>query len=148
MVSGWWPPRCFSADMPKRLVANIPKCTSPISYHPPICSRHVPTCAHFCYKVVHCMCFFFWCNVEFLRRTYSYILLHGINATLSSCQHNESNRQGYISSLSTQIQHMGPTRLSSFVQFCRQLIMSNPRIPITQNSISFSIPTVSCGPFY
>ena len=34
--------------------AQIPQCTSFMSHNAPFCNRNVHTCAHFCYKTVHC----------------------------------------------------------------------------------------------
>ena len=38
-----------------RPISQIPQCTCPISHNAPFCNRYVHTCAHFCYKMVHCM---------------------------------------------------------------------------------------------
>ena len=45
-----------------RPVSQIPQCTSPISHNAPFCNRNVHICAHFCYKMVHCV-IFVWCIV-------------------------------------------------------------------------------------
>ena len=34
--------------------AHIPQCIRQISHNAPFCNRNAHTCAHFCYKVVHC----------------------------------------------------------------------------------------------
>ena len=39
-----------------RSISQIPQCTNPISHNASRCNRNVHTCAHFCYKVVHCGC--------------------------------------------------------------------------------------------
>ena len=46
--------------------SQIPQCTSPISHNAPFCNRNVHTCAHFCYKMVHCG-IFVSCIVGFVR---------------------------------------------------------------------------------
>ena len=46
-----------------RPVAQIPQCTSPISHNAPLCNRNVHTCAHFCYRVVHCGIFLMHCGI-------------------------------------------------------------------------------------
>ena len=35
-------------------ISQIPQCTGPKSHNTPFCNRNVNTCAHFCYKMVHC----------------------------------------------------------------------------------------------
>ena len=38
-----------------RPVAQIPQCTSPMSHNATFCNRNVHICAHFCYKMMHCV---------------------------------------------------------------------------------------------
>ena len=50
-------------------VSQIPQCIIQISYNAPFCNINVHTCAHFCYKIVHCG-ILAWCIVEFVRLVY------------------------------------------------------------------------------
>ena len=52
-----------------RPMAQIQRCTSPISHNASFCNRNVHMCAHFCYKIVHCG-IFVWCTVGFVRWFY------------------------------------------------------------------------------
>ena len=49
--------------------SKIPQCRT-IFHNAPLCNRNVHTCAHFCYKVVHCG-IFAWRIMEFVRWIYS-----------------------------------------------------------------------------
>ena len=57
---------CHDPCNDRRTVAQIPQCISWISHNAPFCNRNVHTCAHFCYKMVHCG-IFVWCIVGFER---------------------------------------------------------------------------------
>ena len=59
-MANWQTPRlaiklCLISPWSNRPVAQIPKCTSPISHNAPFCSRNVHMCAHFCYETVQGM---------------------------------------------------------------------------------------------
>ena len=44
---------------------QIPQCTYAISHNALFCNRNVHTCAHFCYKMVHCG-IFVWCIMGYV----------------------------------------------------------------------------------
>ena len=44
-------PWCFISSRP---ISQIPQCIRQISHNVTFCNRKVHTCAHFCYKMVHC----------------------------------------------------------------------------------------------
>ena len=50
-------------------LSQIPQWTSPISHNAPFCNKNVHTCAHFCYKMVHCGTWD-WCIAGFVRSVY------------------------------------------------------------------------------
>ena len=52
--------------VPHRSISQIQQYITQISHNAPLCNRNVHTCAHFCYKVVHCR---IWdrCIVGFVR---------------------------------------------------------------------------------
>ena len=52
-----------------RPISQIPQCISQISHNAPFCNRNVHTCAHFCYKMVHCG-IWDWCIVGFVQQVY------------------------------------------------------------------------------
>ena len=54
---------------PNRPISQIPECTCAISHNATFCNRNVHTCAHFCYKMLHCG-IFVWCIVGFVRLVY------------------------------------------------------------------------------
>ena len=57
-----------SSELMKRPVAQIPQCTLPISHNAPFCNRNVHTCAHLCYKMVHCgICEMVYLTLESLK---------------------------------------------------------------------------------
>ena len=59
---------CFTRhrgnDRPK---SQIEQCNRQISHNAPVCNRNVHTCAHFCYKMVHCG-IWDWCIMEFVQQ--------------------------------------------------------------------------------
>ena len=52
-----------------RPISQIPECICAISHNATFCNRNVHTCAHFCYKMVHCG-IYVWCIVGFVRWVY------------------------------------------------------------------------------
>ena len=72
MQRTWWPvvsTSIVTGSYWNRPISQIPQCTSPISHNASFCNRNVHTCAHFCYKMVHCG-IFDWCIVGFVRWVY------------------------------------------------------------------------------
>ena len=59
---------CFSFG-PNRPISQMPQCIRQISHNAPFCNRNVHTCAHFCYKMLHCG---IWhrCILGFVRWVY------------------------------------------------------------------------------
>ena len=55
----WWTDYCGKLDNNynkayNREISQIPQCIKQLFHNAPLCNRNVHTCAHFCYKVVHC----------------------------------------------------------------------------------------------
>ena len=54
-----------------RSIPLTPQCISQISHNVSFCDRNVDTCAHFCYKMVHCgiwdWCIFYLCKRSFVE---------------------------------------------------------------------------------
>ena len=48
---------CLHVD-PIDLLQKITQCTCCVSHKAPLCNRNMHTCAHFCYKMVHCGIFY------------------------------------------------------------------------------------------
>ena len=76
-----------------RPISQIPECIRQISHNAPFCNRNVHTCAHFCYKMLHCG---IWhrCILGFVRWVYLFIW----NALLrfwmlESDQHKNSSKE-------------------------------------------------------
>ena len=67
-------------------IAQISKCTSPISHNAPFCNRNVHMCAHFCYKIVH-YGIFVQCIVGFVRWEPSSL---GLQNTAVTSVHNQN----------------------------------------------------------
>ena len=57
------------AMLHNRPISQIPECICAISHNAPFCNRNVHTCAHFCYKMLHCG---IWhrCILGFVRWVY------------------------------------------------------------------------------
>ena len=52
-----------------RPTVQIPQCIRQISHNVPFCNRNVHTCAHFCYKMVHCG-IWDWCIMGFVKQIF------------------------------------------------------------------------------
>ena len=52
-----------------RPISQVPQCTWQISHNATFCNRNVHTCAHFCYKMVHCG-IWDWCIIRFVWQVY------------------------------------------------------------------------------
>ena len=52
-----------------RPISQIPQCIWQISHNAPFWNRNVHTCAHFCYKMVHCG-IWDWCIMGFAQQVY------------------------------------------------------------------------------
>ena len=50
-------------------ISQIPHSIWYISHNAPFCNRNVHTCAHFCYKIMHCG-IWDWCIVGFVKQVY------------------------------------------------------------------------------
>ena len=72
----WWL-FVFSIDIldlhSYRPISQILQCIRQMSHNAPFCNRNVHTCAHFCYKVVHCG-MYDWCIVGFVQQAYYLIV--------------------------------------------------------------------------
>ena len=77
--------------------SQIPKCINPISHNAPLCNRNVHTCAHFCYKMVHCG-IFVRCSMGFeildysVHGTVSYLIIAALVLTLCVLNYFEERK--------------------------------------------------------
>ena len=58
-------PEVFNGGEWNRPISQVPECIRQISHNASFCNRNVHTCAHFCYKMVHCV-IWDWCIVGFV----------------------------------------------------------------------------------
>ena len=73
--------------------SQIPQGIRQISHSTPFCNKNVHTCAHFCYKMVHCGIWDWLCNRSIVWKTISNYMCFAVRLLMSwgICKYDDAN---------------------------------------------------------